>query len=155
MRRSERKRHNPDLGTVVAQVLFAFQEELFDTLARQGHPEIRPRHGAVLAYLDLEGSRATDLARLSGRHKQVIGVLVDELTELGYVERRPDPADRRAKLVVPTDRGLDQMRRSDAIARTIEQRHARALGVETYGGFKETLRDVARRQRARVSDGLP
>ncbi len=70
------------------------------------------------AFLDREGTRATDLARLSGRHKQVITTLVDELTELGYVERRPDPDDRRAKLVVPTERGLDAMRRSDAIAAT-------------------------------------
>jgi DNA-binding MarR family transcriptional regulator len=155
MRRSDRKRQYPDLGILVGQVLFAFQEELFDALARQGHPHIRPRHGAVLAYLDREGSRATDLARLSGRHKQVIGVLVDELTDLGYVERRPDPADRRAKLVVPTERGLDEMRRSDAIVRVIEERHAKALGRETYGRFKETLRDVASRQRTRVSDGLP
>jgi DNA-binding MarR family transcriptional regulator len=139
MRRSDRKRQDPDLGILVAQVLFAFQNELFEELAAQGHPEIRPRHGAVLAYLDREGMRATDLARSSGRHKQVIGHLVDELVALGYVERRPDPADRRAKLVVPTERGLDQMSRSDAIARTIERRHARRIGREALDRLKDSL----------------
>jgi DNA-binding MarR family transcriptional regulator len=148
MRRSERKQEDPDLGVLAGQILFALQKEMFTRLAQQGHPRLRPRHGAVLAYLDAEGSRATELARLSGRHKQVIGVLVDELTELGYVERRPDPNDRRAKLVVPTDRGLDQMRRSDEIVRSIETRHAEALGAETFSQFKRTLRDVAARQRA-------
>jgi DNA-binding MarR family transcriptional regulator len=147
MRRSQRKRENPDLGVLAGQVLFALQKELFTTLARQGHPELHPRHGAVLAYLDVEGSRATDLAQQSGRHKQVIGVLVDELTELGYVERRPDPADRRAKLVVPTERGRDEMRRSDAIVRAIEARHAKALGADAYAQFKQTLQAVAERQR--------
>jgi DNA-binding MarR family transcriptional regulator len=147
MRRSARKQQDPDLGILAGQVLFAVQKELFATLARQGHPDLSPRHGAVLAYLDVEGTRATELARLSGRHKQVIGVLVDELAELGYVERRPDPADRRAKLVVPTERGRDEMRRSDAIDRAIEGRHARAMGSEAYEQFKQALHDVAARQR--------
>jgi DNA-binding MarR family transcriptional regulator len=143
MRRSDRKRQDPDLGILTAQVLFAFQSELFDELAAQGHPEIRPRHGAVLAYLDREGMRATELARSSGRHKQVIGHLVDELVALGYVERRPDPADRRAKLVVPTERGLDEMSRSDAIARAIERRHARRIGRAALDRLKESLSQVA------------
>jgi DNA-binding MarR family transcriptional regulator len=142
-RRSERKRQDPDLGTLAAKVLFAFQSETFEKLAEQGHPDIRPRHGAVLAYLDREGTRATVLARLSGRPKQVVTTLVDELTELGYVERRPDPEDRRAKLVVPTDRGLDEIRRCDAIVRAIERRFARQIGAEALSRMKESLAQLA------------
>src|ERR1700754_2964806 len=101
MRRSERKEKDPNVGILSAKVLWAFERELFAKLAEQGHPDVRPRHGAVLAFLDREGTRASDLARLSGRHKQVITTLIDELAELGYVERRPDPDDRRAKTVLP------------------------------------------------------
>src|SRR5689334_7788463 len=82
MRRSERKQADADLGVLAGRLLFAVQEELFRTLAEQGHPGLRPQHGAVLAYLDAEGSRATDLARHSGQHKQVIGKLLDELEAL-------------------------------------------------------------------------
>lgn len=149
MRRSERKRREPDLGVLSSRLLFAVQEELFDTLARHGHPELRPQHGAVLAYLDPEGSRAVDLARRSGQHKQVVGKLLDELEALGYLERRPDPADRRAKLVVPTPRGLDQMTRSDAILAAIDERHAQALGADRYANFKQVFAEVTERQRVR------
>ncbi|MGN9786261.1 MarR family winged helix-turn-helix transcriptional regulator [Nonomuraea sp. ZG12] len=145
MRRSERKQADPDLGILSGRTLFGLQKELFTTLAEQGHPELRPRHGAVLAYLDEQGSRATDLAAQSGQHKQVIGTLVDELVALGYVERQPDPADRRAKLVVPTAKGLDEMARSDAIVAAIEERHARAVGEEAYAEFKRVYRLVAGR----------
>jgi DNA-binding MarR family transcriptional regulator len=136
-----------DLGVLSAQVLFALQKELFRRLAEQGHPGLRPRHGAVLAYLDAEGTRATELASRSGQHKQVIGTLVDELTALGYVERRPDPQDRRAKLVAPTERGLDQIRRSRAILADIESGHAADVGPEAYAAFKAVLQRVAARQR--------
>jgi DNA-binding MarR family transcriptional regulator len=50
-----------------------------------------------------------DVARESGQHKQVVGTLVDELERLGYVRREPDPNDRPAKLIVPTELGLRQM----------------------------------------------
>jgi DNA-binding MarR family transcriptional regulator len=148
MRRSHRKHTDPDPGILASHVLFSIQRELFETLAEQGHPSLRPRHGAVLAYLDAEGSRATDLAKQSGQHKQVIGTLVDELVELGYVQRQPDPRDRRAKLIVPTPLGLDQMRRSDAIMAAIEQRHAQVLGEQAYADFKRAFRQVAQLQRA-------
>src|SRR5690606_34443677 len=114
MRRSERKKNDPDLGILSSRTLFALQKELFATLAEQGHPELRPRHGAVLAYLDEEGSRATDLAAQSGQHKQVIGTLGDELAELGYVERRPDPADRRGQAILPGEKGPGPRRRAHA-----------------------------------------
>ncbi|MEZ0073292.1 MarR family winged helix-turn-helix transcriptional regulator [Planotetraspora sp. GP83] len=146
MRRSERKENAPDLGILSSRVLFSLQKELFETLAEQGHPRLRPRHGAVLAYLDAEGSRATDLAAQSGQHKQVIGTLVDELVELGYVQRVPDPQDRRAKLIVPTARGLDQMTRSDAIMAAIERRHAGAVGEEAYAHFKRVFQQVSLHQ---------
>ena len=148
MRRSERKNTDPDLGVLSARLLFAVQDELFGTLAEQGHADIRPLHGAVLAYLDPEGSRATDLAQRSGQHKQVVGKVIDELEALGYVERRPDPADRRAKLIVPTPRGLDQMASSDAILAALERRHAEAVGAEAFAEFKRRLQEIAEQQRA-------
>jgi DNA-binding MarR family transcriptional regulator len=147
MRRSERRQADPDLGVLAAHLLFSFQQELYAGLAEQGHPDLRPRHGAVVAYLDVEGSRATELAELSGQHKQVIGTLVDELVDLGYVQRQPDPRDRRAKLIVPTPLGLDEMSRADAIVAAIEQRHAQALGEQAYADFKRAFQRVARRQR--------
>lgn len=152
MRRSERKTTDPDLGVLTSTTLFALQKELFRTLAEQGHPELRPRHGAVLAYLDEDGTRATELAALSGRHKQVIGTLVDELLDLGYVERRPDPTDRRAKLVVPTARGRDQMARSDAIVAAIERRCADRVGEDDYAVFRRVFRAVATTLAATTSE---
>nr|WP_062338834.1 helix-turn-helix domain-containing protein [Herbidospora sakaeratensis] len=151
MRRSERKRERPDLGILSGRTLFSLQKELFTRLSAMGHAQVRPRHGAVLAYLDAEGSRASDLAAQSGQHKQVIGTLVDELVALGYVERRPDPADRRAKLVVPTDLGLDHMEKSDAVLVEMEAEHARAVGEEAYAEFKRVFQLVA--ERSARSDG--
>ncbi len=137
------KGREPDLGVLAARVLFSVQRELYASLSEQGFDDIQPRSGVVLAYLRRDGIRASELAQLSGQHKQVIGTLIDDLERLGYVERKPDPADRRAKLVHPTERGLLQMETATAIMRAIEERHARALGEQQYADFKATLQRVA------------
>jgi DNA-binding MarR family transcriptional regulator len=146
-RRSERQQWNPDLGVLASQLNLSLQDELFARLGAEGYDDLHPRHWAVLAYLDEDGIRATDLARLSGRHKQIVGRLVDELEVLGYVERRPDPQDRRAKLVVPTERGLAQLRLGDEIVAEIEARHAGAIGGRNYAAFRDMLRGVVARSR--------
>ncbi|MGW0703863.1 hypothetical protein ACWD0A_32075, partial [Streptomyces sp. NPDC002867] len=46
-----RKLKDPDLGNLSTRLLFSIQKELFETLAEQGHPELRPQHGAVLGFL--------------------------------------------------------------------------------------------------------
>jgi DNA-binding MarR family transcriptional regulator len=149
-RRRERQEWNPDLGVLASQLTHSLQEELFARLAAQGYGDLSPRHGAVLAYLDEDGIRATELAGLSGRHKQVVGRLVDELEELGYVERRPDPMDRRAKLIVPTKRGLEELQLGDEIVAEIEARHSGAIGARDYARFRDVLRGVVARAREPV-----
>ncbi|GAB2972070.1 MarR family transcriptional regulator [Amycolatopsis acidiphila] len=147
--RAEKNETDPDLGVLAGRLLFAVQDELFAKLAAEGFGDLHPRHGAVLAYLDTGGVRATELSQLSGQHKQVIGKLVDELEELGYVRRRPDPADRRAKLVCPTERGLAQLRAADRIMTALQERHARRLGRQQYALFKSALIDITKHQRGR------
>ncbi|MEU8122312.1 MarR family transcriptional regulator [Spirillospora sp. NPDC049024] len=141
-------RGEPDLGMLAGQLMRALQEELFHRLAEEGHPDVRPRHGTVLAFLEPAGVRATELSARSGQHKQIVGTIVDELVELGYVRREPDPADRRAKRVVPTERGLDEIAKARAILAGIEDRHRRALGAERYTVFKDAFHEIARSQRA-------
>ncbi|MEV0719002.1 MarR family transcriptional regulator [Asanoa sp. NPDC050611] len=139
MRRSTRKEQDPDLGILAVQLSARVQREIFARAAEQGFDDLRPRHGAVLAYLDEEGIRPGELARLAGRNKQTMGAIIDELERLGYVRRAPDPADRRARLIVPTERGLGIMAASDQYVRDIEQSLSDQLGADRYEEFRAAL----------------
>jgi DNA-binding MarR family transcriptional regulator len=127
------------LGILAAGLLFAVQDHLYARLEEAGYGNVTRAHGSVIAHLDQDGTRASELARRSGRHRQIIGRIVDELEELGYVERRPEKKDRRAKLVVPTERGRALMRFSDSVIDELEQEQRDALGMREFERFRRTL----------------
>ena len=86
---------------------------------RTGKP-LRVSHTALLPHLDLEGTRLTVLAERLGVSKQAAGQLVDELEAMGFVERAPDPADARAKLVRFSKRGQKSLFEGLAVLRELE-----------------------------------
>lgn len=131
-----------DVGILSAHLLADFLEQLYDRLAAAGHDRLRRRHGAVMAYLDVGGTRASDLAERSGSHKQVVGTLVDELETLGYVTRQPDPADRRAKLIVPTELGRQQITHARSFITEIEHDYADRVGADRFAAFKEVFAEL-------------
>lgn len=58
-----------------------------------------------LTYKGVDGMLQTELAEIMEVGKVTVGGLIDHLEAAGYVERRPDPKDRRAKRVVITAKG--------------------------------------------------
>ena len=55
---------------------------------------------------DGKGMMQTELARVLDIGKVALGGLIDRLENNGYVVRRPDPVDRRAKRIELTDSGV-------------------------------------------------
>ncbi len=71
--------------------------------------------------------------------KQTAGALIDELESAGYVVRRPDPADARARLVMLTDTGTTLCERAAAEVTAIEGEWREHLGAKAYGQLRDGL----------------
>ena len=77
-----------------------------EELVRNGLEGIVPSHGDILCVLYQEdGLAISEIARRTRRTKSTICVLAGKLEKNGYVERRPDPDDRRALGLWLTDKG--------------------------------------------------
>ena len=74
--------------------------------------------------------------------KQSVGEIVDDLVERGYVERIPDPDDRRAKLICLTERGEAAQAVGFALFAKIEERWAERYGAERIAGLRELLEEI-------------
>lgn len=98
-----------------------------------------PRNGAYVVGATARGSLTIQqLPSALGVTKQALSQLLDALVLRGYVERAPDPRDRRRLLLTLTDRGVQ-------VAELVEEcgRRTDAALVDIVGGT-EAL-DTARR----------
>ena len=115
--------------------------EITDRLEASGFPGSPPSFHPVFENLDPEGTRLTVLAARAGLTHQSVGEVVAELERRGYVERVPDPTDRRARLVSLTERGRALVRAAIGHIADIEQEWTarwRAAGLR--GDLHDALR---------------
>jgi DNA-binding MarR family transcriptional regulator len=108
-------------------------------LVAEGFADFRPAHSNVFEYLDDTGTTVSTLAERANMTKQAMAELVLHLEQNDYVTRVPDPADRRAKLVRPTERGYEVFRVVQAQIPVLHARVARLIGAER---LRELRRDL-------------
>jgi DNA-binding MarR family transcriptional regulator len=85
------------------------------------------------------GSRLTDLAEQAQVTKQTASVLVAALEHEGLVERVPDPADGRARLIRFTQKGLTASAQAREVVMGVEQEWNAHLGPELAASLREAL----------------
>lgn len=127
------------IGQLLAQLTRVFQTELFDRLIAAGLEDARVPHTHVTAYIKAEGSRLTELAAHARMTLPAMSELVDDLQRIGFVERRPDPSDGRAKLICLTDAGWEATRTGRRVIADIEAEYAQLIGAERFEVALQTL----------------
>jgi DNA-binding MarR family transcriptional regulator len=132
-----------NIGRLLLRAVRAFEVDLTARLAARGYANIRLAHSAVFAHLDREGSRVVDLAERAGMTKQSMAELVDDLVAKGYLERRPDQSDRRAKLIVATTRGRRLLRDAIAEIGRMEAAYQGRLGNDEVDSLRSMLAELA------------
>ena len=113
-----------------------------ERLAERGHPEIRPPHNNVFQFLDADGTRVSVLAERAAITKQSMAELVAHLERHGYVERVPDPSDRRAKLVRSTARGSEVYEVAREVVAEMEADWTRRIGAQRMNELRAILEDL-------------
>jgi len=143
----ERRRFEAARDAAVLQLLFkaarlANERGLARAAAHPDARRIRPAHTALFPHLDFEGIRLTELAARVGVTKQAVGQLVDDLVEVGMVERVEDPTDGRARRVRFSRRGYAALMHGLGALREVEETLAAAVGRRRLRQLGETLKRV-------------
>ena len=118
-------------------------DELHARLRNLGYEEIRPAHGCVFGNMQPHGVRLTDIAERARITKQSVGEIVTNLEELGYVERIPDPDDKRAKLVRLTARGQEAQDAALATFAEIEAEWGERIGKRKLATLRAALEELS------------
>lgn len=122
-------------------------------LAEEGFDDLKPHHANVFTFVPPEGIQVSELTTLAHVRKQSMTQTVEELERLGYVERRPDPNDRRGKLVFLTERGKKVSPIARAAGRLVDQHWAELTSPEEIEALRRALRSVLAATAPKVEDG--
>lgn len=131
----------------VAQLLFKCARLLNELAigrarARSGL-DVRVAHTSLFPHIDLDGTRLTELAKRLGVSKQAAGQLVDEMVEMGVLERVADPEDARAKRIRFARRGGGlALMEGFAVLGELEKTIARELGKPRVEALHDTLLEL-------------
>jgi len=124
--------------TLLSLAHLLLSRQVAEGAARAGHP-VKPSHSAVFGQMTSDGLRLTELAKGANMTPQAMGELVDELERLGYVARRPDPTDRRAKLITLTESGRQCVAAGIDTIRDIERGITDVLGAKGHRDLRRML----------------
>jgi DNA-binding MarR family transcriptional regulator len=138
--------NRPLLGLLLRLLHQHWARDIDAALHDAGFGDIRPPHANVFPFVPPQGIQVSELAQLARVRKQTMAQAVEQLERAGYVERRTDPNDRRARLVFLTARGEAVRPVSHAAGRRVEDRWAELTSPQELDALRLTLQ--------RLLDGL-
>lgn len=129
-------------GFLMTDVARLFRAE-FDRRINDAGIGVTPGEGRTLSHAARAGVvRQTVLAERMGIEAMTVSVYLDRLEARGLIERRPDPTDRRAKLVALTDEADTVLKQVRAIAAAMSEEVSRAVPPADWAILNASLRTI-------------
>lgn len=127
------------IGQLLVRLLREFRDDLSAPRADAGFDDVREPHFQIFGNIRMGGIRLTELADRAQLSLAATSELVNDLADLGYLTRRPDPADGRAKLIELTTRGRNLMEVAGKRVADIESRWAAVAGERNFNQMCRTM----------------
>ena len=127
------------IGRLMLLARRKFLSHLKKRMASDGGIAFSRSSGALLPFIDLDGTRSSELARRAGISKQAVAKGVRELEAEGLLTRVVDRADARAALVCFTERGIDYLLGMHQAISDIENEYDALVGKPAMDALRATL----------------
>ncbi len=132
------------IGALTSIISWEGRRRVTAAMHAQGFDDYRASYDDVFRFLRAEGSWVTELAELAQVTRQSMSEMIIELERRGYVERTPDPTDRRAVLIRRTARGWRVNEVAREVVQEAQQAWAALVGEEEYAHMLASLRRIVR-----------
>lgn len=129
-----------DFGWLLSQLFHAHVSAMKEIVA-----DVPGGHRGYLALSSAVHETARnqiEMSRQLGCDRTVMVYLIDDLVKQGLVERRPDPADRRNRLIVATDRGRDRLAEVNRAIGDVESHLLAALDPAEQASLRDMMKRV-------------
>ncbi len=127
------------VGAMLRVVWQWVRDQIYVGVVEAGYDDLNPAHVALFRHPSLDGLRPTELAAQLQITKQSVNDLLGHLEARGYVDRKADPADGRARVIRLTAKGRQLETTINAHAHRAEQRIADMLGPRPFAQLRHAL----------------
>lgn len=134
----------PLIGALLRVPFEVVRRRMLERLHERGFDDLEAAHLNVLQYPGPQGMRPSELAARLDMSKQALNYLLGELERLGYLERQPDPDDRRSKRIALTPRCVSAIPVIRDAVREVEVAWAQQLGERRFADLRGLLLDLNR-----------
>jgi DNA-binding MarR family transcriptional regulator len=135
---------DPSTPTLLRTAYNVLSAAIYRAVSEAGTTDMRPAHGNPMEMLSIQdGLRLTDIAARAGMAPQSMGEIVDDLAAKGYLARREDPSDRRAKRIYLTPKGHETAQASRIAVLEVERQISETLGADTYQEMRRNLAAIS------------
>lgn len=138
-----RRQTDPNtFGFLMTDVARLFRAE-FDRRVGEAGIGLTPGEGRTLTHAARAGIvRQTVLAERMGIEAMTLSGFLDRLEARGLIERRPDPTDRRAKLVALTDEADGVLERVQTVAAGLREDVSQVVSAGDWAILNASLRTI-------------
>ena len=137
-----RQRYRSNFARHLLGVSLYLQSEIMRTLTEQcGHSALRINYEPYIAIIGTNGARLSDIADLLGISRQAANQTANQIEAAGYIERKADPSDGRAKLLIATRQGL-RLRKDGA--REAARLQAQMIKIAGHQAINATIGTLGR-----------
>jgi DNA-binding MarR family transcriptional regulator len=139
------------IGALLRMPVEAVHRRMLECLHERGFADFEAAHLVVFQWPGPDDTRPSELAERLQVSRQALNYLLGQLEQLGYLERRPDPHDRRGKRIAVTRRGRAAVRVIREAVDEIETAWAQQLEPERFAQLKALLLELNRLTADRAS----
>ena len=129
----------PNTATLFFIAHRAAETQIMEALRAHGFDDLTVAQCRIIQRLSPNGIRITELAEQAQVTKQTAGALIDELERSGYVLRKPDPSDARARFIVLSARGEKLCKAATVEVTKVEADWRAQVGPEAYQRLRDML----------------
>src|SRR5215216_6768553 len=133
----------PMIGVLLRTPWEGVQRRMLERLHDQGFADLDFAHLNVFQYPGPQGAKPSELAARLGMSKQALNYLLGELERLGYIERQPDPDDRRSKRIALTPRAVAAIGVIRDAVDELETTWANQLGSRRFAQLRDLLLELS------------
>ncbi len=148
---SEAKVNPQSLGFLITDVARLLRADLESRVSGAGLELTSGEARALVHAVAAEGSRQTHLAERMGVEPMTLCGYIDRLERQGLVARLPHPEDRRAKIVAPTEAGLEMLKDISPLIRAMLESATEGMTQDQVDALRGALEHM--RARLTVSNG--